>query len=37
MVIIRILNNNVVKAKGHGREMIVQGKGIAFGKKQEKK
>jgi len=33
MVIIKILNNNVVKVKDRGQEMIVQGKGIAFGKR----
>lgn len=37
MVIIRILNNNVVKAKDRGQEMIVSGKGIAFGKKAGEK
>lgn len=37
MVIIRILNNNVIKAKDRGREMIIQGKGIAFGKKAGEK
>lgn len=37
MVIIRIFNNNVIEAKERGREMIVRGKGIAFGKKAGEK
>ena len=33
MIVVRIFNNNVLQAKKKGRDVIVQGKGIAFGKK----
>lgn len=33
MTIVRILNNNVVHAKLNGKEMVIMGKGVAFGKK----
>ncbi|WP_233573324.1 CAT RNA binding domain-containing protein [Leptotrichia sp. OH3620_COT-345] len=33
MIINKILNNNVVLSKKNGKEIIMTGKGIAFGKK----
>lgn len=33
MIITRIFNNNVIEANNNGRDVILQGKGIGFGKK----